>query len=871
MMEQEPTFWRLDYHLGWKTAGSHKIAIGRRDGLRLDAVHTAGPLAFDWLDDSLGGSTLPRGMAQAEDGRLYLVSPSEGLVKHYQPQQRGFASLHSIGPRQDPLTHQPVQDNRTLQHPVALAISRRLLYVVDDLACRVQVFSIDPPYLLVYLWSRTGWQPVDVAGWNETIYVLDGRGRVYRQSPSSDHLHLWIADLGPGKWTRIAVDRDGVLYVLDHNRARVFRYDLGGKPMVRKDNDGKWVEEGPIDDSGDIRDNFDLPAIRLHYRQPGDDPWSGRFCLPEDLAWCGGGTGEGIDPEQSLQKCLPDRTIHRPNEYLLGSGDLRDIGRLADRLRRPRDPAAHAVHDRLPEEVQKALADWLPGLPVSAALEAAVLETLNRLVMGSSLGEEAAFSPGDLSNAARTLLAQRNLDDASIARLNRLLLEESFPLELRRGPLTNPGGLVFNRTGEPGEFALDEPLGPYLYERDGSWWTTFLDSGIYRCQWHSIELAFTAPLPPGSMVTVFTFSSDEKTVPLPLPGSSAWVSCGSFVGEIQNGSTMDALENQEVLVQSREGQYLAIMIEVWGNGYTTPRIRTLQVHYPRGSYLSYLPAIYSADDQSRWFLERFLSIFQTEWDALETRIERTTALFDPAAVPAWFLEQLAGWLGLQLEGTWTVEQKRALLKAAPSFIPKRGTKEGLRQYLQVYLANISGAEVEKMPVFPNLLEGFRERQQMILAGEEGPSLDRHAQLWGSAQAGRLQLDVYAQAGEVRLVSTGDPEGDLFHEYANRFRVYVPSAWVPTAEAEKMLRRAIDAEKPAQAAYDLCLVEPRFQVGIQAMVGLNTIIGELPTLRLTCAAEMEDAPPSQAPRSRLGYDTLLGGTPQPSGSIFQVAA
>jgi phage tail-like protein len=871
MTEQEPTFWRLDDRLGWKTAASPGIAVGRRDGLRLDAVHTSGPLAFDWLDDSLGGTILPRGMAQAEDGRLYLVSPGEGLVKQYEPEQRGFAGLPSIGPRQDPLTRELIQDNRTLQHPVALAISRRLLYVVDDAAGRVQVFSIDPPYLLVYLWSQPGWQPVDVAGWKGTVYVLDARGKVYRQRSGSDHLRLWIKDLGQGTWSRIAVDREGILYVLDRDAARVFRYDLGGKPMVRKDGDGMWVEEGRIEDSGDIRDNFDSPVIRLHYRQPDDDRWSGRFCLPEELAWCGGGTGTGIDPDQSMQKCLPDRTLHKPNEYLLGTGDIRDMARLADRLRRPRDAASHAIRDRLPEEVRKTLGDWLPGPPVSAALAAALLDELNRLVMGLSLAEDTAFRAGDLSSAARTLLAQPGLDEPSTARLNRLLLEASFPLEIRRGPLTTPGGLVFNRIGEPDVFAPDEPLGPYLYQREGKWWTTLLDSGIYRCQWHSIELAFTASLPPGSKVTVSTFSSDEDTVPLPLPGSSAWVTCGSFVGEIQNNPAADALESQEVLVQSREGQYLAVMIGIQGNGYTTPRIRTLRVHYPRSSYLSYLPAIYSADDQSRWFLERFLSIFQTEWDALETRIERRTALFDPAAVPAGFLEQLAGWLGLQLEGTWTVEQKRALLKAAPDFIPKRGTKEGLRQYLQVYLQNISGAEVAKMPAFPNLLEGFRERQQMILAGEEGRSLDRHAQLWGPAQVGRLQLDVYSREGEVRLVSTGDPERDLFHEYANRFRVYVPAAWVRTAEAEKMLRRAIEAEKPAQAAYDLCLVEPRFQVGIQAMVGLNTIIGKLPTLRLTCAAEVEDVPPSQAPRGRLGYDTLLGGSPQPSGSILQIAA
>jgi phage tail-like protein len=874
MMDQEPTFWRLDARLGWKTAASPGIAIGSQDGLRLEAARTndvpSGPLSLDWLDGSLGGTILPHGMAQGEDGRLYLVSPEEGLIKRYEPEQRGFIRLPSIGARKDPITHKFITDNRTLQHPIALAISKRLLYVVDNVAERVQVFSIDAPYLLVYLWSLPDWKPIDVASWKDVVYVLDARGKVYRQRPDSDHLRLWIDNLGQGDWTRIAVDREGLIYLLNSSTHLVNRYDRRGKPMLWKDKKEEWEEEGPLSDSGDIRDNFDPPTIRLSYKGLKDDPWSGRFCVPEGLVWCGGTTSTGIAPESPLGQCLPDTTTRDPDAYLLKIEDVRDVARLADRLRHPRDAAAHAIRDGLGENTRRALSDWLPGLPVTSDLEMALLDELNQLVKGPNLSSEAAFATEQLPDSAKTLLTQPRLDESSTARLNRSLIEAAFPLELRRGPLTDPGGLVFNRIGEPALFSQDEPMGPYLYDREGYWWTDLIDSGIYRCQWHRIVLDFTAPLPPGSEVTVYTFSGDEKTTALPMPSSNLWMECGRFLGNIQPGSSSAAIESQDVLVQSREGRYLAVMIKMKGSGYTTPRIRTLRIHYPRVSYLNYLPAIYSADDQSRWFLERFLSIFQTEWDELETQIDHTTALFDPAAVPASFLEQLAGWLGLPLEGSWHMEQKRVLLEAASGFTPIRGTKEGLRQYLLAYLKNLSGAEVEKIPVFPQLLEGFRERQQVILAGEKGPRLNRQVLLWGPSQVGRLQLNVYAREGEVRLVSTGDPERDLFHEYANRFRVYVPSAWVRTAQAETMLRRAIEAEKPAHTAYDLCLVEPRLQVGIQAMVGLNTIIGQIPILRLPCAAEIADAPPSRAPRGRLGYDTILGGSPTPAGSIYQIA-
>jgi hypothetical protein len=80
----------------------------------------------------------------------------------------------------------------------------------------------------------------------------------------------------------------------------------------------------------------------------------------------------------------------------------------------------------------------------------------------------------------------------------------------------------------------------------------------------------------------------------------------------------------------------------------------------------------------------------------------------------------------------------------------------------------------------------------------------------------------------------------------------------------MLRRALGDAKPAHTAYELFLVEPRFRVGLQSTVGLDTIIGDYPTARLGCLDEL-DVPPSRAPRGLLGIDTVLvaADTPPPT--------
>jgi hypothetical protein len=132
-------------------------------------------------------------------------------------------------------------------------------------------------------------------------------------------------------------------------------------------------------------------------------------------------------------------------------------------------------------------------------------------------------------------------------------------------------------------------------------------------------------------------------------------------------------------------------------------------------------------------------------------------------------------------------------------------------------------------------------------------------LWSQSVERRLQVGVYDRLGDVELVSTGDPQLDVFQHYAHAFRVYVPASLVRTAEAEALLRRAIDAQKPAHASYELVLVEPRFRVGDQSTLDLDTVIGAPMPGPLLCP-QVHDAP-GRPPHQRLGFDTTLECGPQ----------
>jgi len=416
----------------------------------------------------------------------------------------------------------------------------------------------------------------------------------------------------------------------------------------------------------------------------------------------------------------------------------------------------------------------------------------------------------------------------------------------------------------PGEVDLkadsskdETPPNEVPYPLKGSWLSDPLDSGVFNCQWHRIRMA-VRQLPPGTKVEVKTLSYRRKDEAPVRPDDSRLQTAQLLIAPTQPSPAERTRKRvEECLVQNGPGQYLSVAIHLHGDGFGSPVLEGMRVQYPRESYLDYLPPLYSADEPARSFLDRFLSIFQAEWDELDRRVEESDTFLDPSAVPEGLaMNYLASWVGLEMEGTWNGNQNRQLLQAVPKIFPHRGTLKALTRYIGVYLANISGLTPEEIAAtsFPAIVEGFRERTYLMLSQDGAATLGESKPLWGPGVVRRLQLGSFSREGEVELVSTGDPERDFFHHFAHRFRVYAPAAWVRTAEHEQLLRRAIEAEMPAHVKYELCLVDAGFCVDIQSTVGLDAIIGDPPTFRLSCEPEKEAS--SLPPRNQLGLGAVL---------------
>jgi phage tail-like protein len=141
---------------------------------------------------------------------------------------------------------------------------------------------------------------------------------------------------------------------------------------------------------------------------------------------------------------------------------------------------------------------------------------------------------------------------------------------------------------------------------------------------------------------------------------------------------------RDQLVQSTPDRYITLEIYFHGDNRdsslsyskVTPTLRQVKIYYPRESYLRYLPAIYQDDDDSKDFLERFLSVFESMLYVSEETISNLPSYFDPQSTPDGFMEWLASWLALdryELLG----DKNREFILRAVEFYKQKGTASGL--------------------------------------------------------------------------------------------------------------------------------------------------------------------------------------------------
>jgi phage tail-like protein len=372
---------------------------------------------------------------------------------------------------------------------------------------------------------------------------------------------------------------------------------------------------------------------------------------------------------------------------------------------------------------------------------------------------------------------------------------------------------------------------PSAFPASGTYYSCALDSKTYRCLWHRVVLRGCVPQGTAIRVDTFTAEADKTIDEIESLPESRWAT-----GQLATG--IPACE-WDCLSLSPPGRYLWLRLTLEGDGSATPVLEKVKVYYPRASSLQYLPGVYKEDQVSGDFTARFLSIFDTLRNRTSVQITDIARYFDPKATPANppnvagpdFLGWLAGWLGLSLHNNWPVRKRRELVRQAHKLFDLRGTPEGLKLMIELY----SGFK-------PRILELFRLRRWLVV---DSSRLGDQSSVLGKNIMNRLQIGENSKVGSFQLIDYGNPSLDFFNSYAYQFVVIVPR-WPGASEADRMaLQQIIEMGKPAHTQAQLRWDEPRFRIGLQSLVGVDTVLAKYP------AGVIEG-------QGALGYDTVLGG-------------
>ncbi|ARE41820.1 NHL repeat domain protein [Rhodovulum sp. P5] len=410
------------------------------------------------------------------------------------------------------------------------------------------------------------------------------------------------------------------------------------------------------------------------------------------------------------------------------------------------------------------------------------------------------------------------------------------PVQERDGTLFAPGapcpelgrdllGVTVDRRGRL-------PQGPTLIYRprqaqrfrDGTLMIGPLDGETFNFAWH--RMLFDCTLGTADALDIQTYTDAVPLEPerIEVLPEQAW----------SRRAVLKADSPKEALIQSPPGRYLWVRLRLIGDGTGSPALHAIDILGPRRSSLRFLPAPFHEDAISRDFLDRFLSYFDTIFDEIATDFTRFAAELSPRGAPEGaFLAWLLSWFDIEVIASWDDATRRAFLANAMRLHRARGTRAGLTALIRLHL----GLD-DPMPA---LLEDFRLR--------------------GYAQRRLIADDTDLPGGTLRIGGVPVTLPAVGGDTAHRFTVIVPEAAIPDDDARDTLVRLIDAYRPAHTDWRLIVVRPGLRIGCQSMIGVDTLLGDIPSAPLgeTRLGQTAITAPASANAARVGTTRLVSQT------------
>ena len=838
----------LDARVGWQLAKA--IGTSTEDGsiqlkTRQELLHS-----LTDPNGSFGGFTLSRGVAIWRD-EIFIADSSQHCIWHWRPCCGSVALLPTIG-----TIGEPGSEPRQLNNPLGLAISHRDDLVVADADNRRLLLFTLPGLALRRIIGPLGqeadiWHPVDVAsGPDGTLYVADDHNNlVWRLDAQGRPDPYYSGKLPTGDVPlRLLADRHHRVYVI-----------VEKEKLLILDRYGRLIP------SAEQLEPIVRSWLRLHFYLPLKFETILRllsFCsrldsislilellelavvLYEIQVWeyackfdCEAQARSAILPfelSQMIDIKLNSFISEKQTEILekqtenqrLYSEINKDDVWLEYRDEVYRNILPKVYKQKRPQFLQQILPPSRLKLLPQAFQQKIEARLKNRGLEATVENQKTAY--GELFSQFQQDL---ELTSATSPKSDRiLLLGQTCPFQPQFTDLTIDAA---------GRLQLpDGSAGPYLIHRPAI--ATFVDRGLFQFQpldskrignpWHRVVLDLTAP--ERTSLRLFSFTSDVLRPDLKTDNL--------LEDPLQLEMWKAAPANvDEWLIQSPPGRYLYLALLLRGAGDLTPKVERIYVYKERQSSLQYLPALYQADETSRDVLDRFLSLFDTIFEEIESSIEDFPLYLDAQGIPPDFLPWLASWFDLKLLPTWDEAKRRQFLQEIVELYRWRGTIPGLRKLLQLH------ADLQEP--MPQIVEHFR-----------GKNIKKDESL----------KQVVSKAIESWLGEIDDAP--------HHFTVLMPPYIINTPDKRLVVERLIDANKPAHTHYNLRAIYPGIRLSSSgsrgSAMGLDSLLSSHMFWQLANTEESDrflgehsvlpDLPMPKAVTGKLGSSRLgiaqLGG-------------
>jgi phage tail-like protein len=394
-------------------------------------------------------------------------------------------------------------------------------------------------------------------------------------------------------------------------------------------------------------------------------------------------------------------------------------------------------------------------------------------------------------------------------------------------------------------------------QKQGQLLTLALDSGVPRCEWHRVRL--DADIPTGSTLSMAVATTEDPTAMSQGDAARdpAWKNFPAGDPHFSDWTSSPA-GSVDFLINQPAGRYLFFRLRLTGNGTATPVVRRVRIDFPRVTSLDRLPDVYRETPRAEDFSKRFLALFDSSIAGIDAVIQRYSALLDPSGVPSQLLPWLAGFFDIGLDATWTDQQRRAILAAAPSLYQLRGTAAGL----QLAVNLVFGVEL--------VIDELSSAGQWgsVAANACATSLGRPARLGAVRLFSRTRTRFYLDSSKLGLAplrSFGNPDQDPFAAGAFRFKVLSPPLSDNSPQQIQRLTNLIQSQSPAHTVASLRVGGTGFLLGQWSAVGVDTafvpvaapVLGSSGNIRLNRMSVLWGRPGGGVRGTVVGGNSIVG--------------